>query len=183
VVLSAIVPWGRQRLEYLPVQAGEVVLFVARFPSSVVGEVAHVVPQQGVTTDDGWVRTVVAVVESGTPRGQAQWALRFTDNSPRTLTVRIRNRTVEHALVVGASIYEAPILHHEGYIETEVILTPYRPLGLPLACELPGIPGWLLFLALVTGGLYFTMVRLWAGTSSRPQGAHHPPTERAQENT
>ena len=90
-------------------RAGDEVPFVARFPSSVVGEVAHVVPQQGVTAAEGWVRTVVTAVERGTPRGQAEWALHFTENSRRTLTVRIRNQSVEHTLVVGTPIYEAPI--------------------------------------------------------------------------
>jgi hypothetical protein len=161
VVLCAIVPWGRRRLEYLPLRGGEPIRFVVRTPASLVGEAVHVVPQEGLADERGWVRSIAAAVESGSPVVRAEWSLRADPaDTPYVITVRLRNQSVAHSLFVGTSTYETPIQSHDGGIETEALLTPYRVLGFVPPRVLPGLPGWGLVLALVTGGIFFGGRRL-----------------------
>lgn len=161
VVLLAIVPWGRQRLEYLPLRAGGPVSLLARLPASAVGEVAHVAPQPGMSADDGWVRIVESAVGTGAPHGAAQWRLRFEfAGTPYPVAVRFRSQSVAHRVLVDERHYETPIARHDGGLETEVRLTPYRPLGV-LPERFLGLPGWAMLLTGVTAGVCFG-ARRWS---------------------
>jgi hypothetical protein len=158
IVLCAMAPWCWRRLEYLPLGADEPVQFVARFPSAALGEVVHLVPRQGMSSVGGWVRKVAADHESGAPQGKAEWTLRMTaDAKPGPITVRMRHQSVEHALLVGGSTYEPPLQRHDGDVETEVMLVPYRPLGLLPRRVASALPGWSLLLTAVTTVGYFAL--------------------------
>jgi hypothetical protein len=125
------------------------------------------VPQDAVQSEGGWVRMISVGV--GSPRtntrlsggahatgSSAEWTLRFSHGPPhRILILRLRSQSVEHALSVGIPTYDPPTASHEGGIETDVALKPYRPLGVLPPRILPGIPGWAALMTLVTAGAYF----------------------------
>ncbi len=122
-LLAAIVPiailgtWCFQRLAFVPPRAGETVPVTAYFPVSAVGELTHVVPQEGVREvsreDSGasgrWIREIM----KGVPRpdgiansGIATWKIQARARpQPYVLQIRCKTVTVEKELLVGQPLY------------------------------------------------------------------------------
>lgn len=162
VILAAVIPWGTKRLEYLPIHFGEGIQFVARFPASYIGEVAHLVPVEGITATNGLVQFIEPAVDDQSSAGKAEWRLQFGDSKDEyPLTIRLRDLSLFHSITTGTSRYEVPVQQHDGGFETEIQLIPYHPLGFFPALISPGIPGWLLWLSLVTGGTYWLGKRVF----------------------
>lgn len=158
LVLLVCIPWGDRRLAFLPLDGREPVKVVARFPPAMIGELVHMVPMEDVKSDSGWVRAVTASIDDGGMRGQADWT--FSSARPevvKSIVIRLRNQTVSHRLQIATAKYEQPVQRHEGEIETEVFLLPYRPLGVIPSSIWPGLPGWTIFLSLVAAAV------VWAG--------------------
>jgi len=160
VVLLAIMPWGRERLEYLPVKNGEPFQFRVRVPASARGEVIHIVPNKRITCDSGWIRQLESdTTPSGRPVAQAEWTLYFHDASrPEPITIRFERRRYEHRVITDGRFYSQPIHVHDGLVESEILLPPYQPLGCLPQFVLPGLSGWALLMMATTAGVYFGLL-------------------------
>lgn len=121
-LLVAIVPvailavWCFYRLEFHPPQAGETVPVHLYFPISAAGGLVHVVPQDGLTANDGWVQEIVAVPEPewGPPHAMATWHLQAEARSePYTLQMRHKTGTYTKELLVGQRTYAPAVELYE----------------------------------------------------------------------
>lgn len=145
--LAMLLTWASQRMHYLPPAAQEPVEFVAWLPSSAVGSVLHLVPSSGLRSQGGWVREITPSQREGSPRGTATWVLQAAAADEHLLTLRFRERSFEHLVLIGQSRYAPPRRVHGGDVETELRLSEYRPFGIAAAAWLPP---WLLgYLVLV----------------------------------
>ncbi len=142
IPLAVLMTWASQRIHYLPPTPQEPVEFVALLPSSAVGAVTHLVPISGLQSQGGWVREIEPSRGPGSPRGTANWVLQATaSNGPYLLTIRFRDRSLEHPLLIGQPRYAATRQIHGDDFETELRLREYRPFGV----EMGGwLPPWLL---------------------------------------
>ena len=126
-LLAAIVPiavlgtWCFQRLAFVPPRAGETVSVKAYFPVSAVGELAHVVPQEGlreVSREDSeqqrpWIQEIVNDVpgpDGIANNGIATWKIQAKARpEPYALEIRSKTVTVEKELLVGQPIYSPDV--------------------------------------------------------------------------
>ena len=141
-LLAAIVPiailgtWCFQRLAFVPPRAGQSVQLAAYFPVSAVGQVAHLVPQEG-------LHEVSARRESGNPAGRANlggrerwiqeivedpgtqprdpagavanWTLQAdASEEPYRLQIRYKTCTVQKQLLVGQPVYSPDVEFYGG---------------------------------------------------------------------
>lgn len=160
LVLSAIIPWGQRRLEYLPVRGSESIEFMARTPPAMIGQVAHLVPQKGMSSDAGWIRLVASDVEQGMPVGRVAWSLQFVPaTKPVAIALRLGNFSMDHPVNVNGTHYEELVLHHQGLVTTEVSLPGYRPLGWIPPHLVPGLAGWAVLLMIATAMTFFGLRR------------------------
>ena len=122
-LLAAIVPiailgtWCFQRLAFVPPRAGETVPVKAYFPVSAVGELAHVVPQEGVrevSRDDSgssgqWIQEIMSDVpgpDGIANNGIATWKIQAKARpEPYSLEIRCKTVTVQKELLVGQPVY------------------------------------------------------------------------------
>jgi hypothetical protein len=187
-LLAAMTTWGQSRLGELPWRAGDVVQLSVHAPPSTVGEIIHVVPQTeslharsaakearrnsrdqagspgvtgGLSSVNGWIRTIRYDVVRGIPMGTAEWSLRLdSEPVPRAISVRLGARTVEHFLMTQGSLPAKAIQRHDSVLETQIPLRPYRPLGLLPQHILQNLPGWAILLMLSTGMVFFGLRRI-----------------------
>jgi uncharacterized membrane protein (DUF106 family) len=148
-LLVAVVPiavlgtWAFQRLEFVPPAAGEPVPLVVYFPVSAAGRIAHLVPQDGVTAEGGWVREIVAVTDpaEGPPHATATWRLVAEPRpEPYRLEIRFKQGTYSKELLVGQPAYAAPVEFYPDQNQvvcSEIQMQPVKLLGI-----VPGVP-WL----------------------------------------
>jgi uncharacterized membrane protein (DUF106 family) len=146
-LLVAIVPvailalWCFYRLEFHPPRGGETVPVHVYLPISAAGGLIHVVPQDGVTAEDGWVKQIVAVPEpeSGPPYAMATWHLRAEARAePYTLEIRYKRAWITKRLLVGQRTYAVPVEFYapEGPVTcTEIQMKPVKLFGV-----VPGFP-------------------------------------------
>lgn len=162
-LLTTVLSWGTVRLEYLPVRDGSPVQLVARVSAASVNDVAHLVPQPGVTALNGWIQPVDSPrVHNSAENGEfsAAWRLTFDgSDAPRMLVVCFRDQNLEHPVLADGMRYESPVRVHPAGIETELLLKAYEPLGL-LPSRAAGLPSWALVLSVVIAGGYFALRRL-----------------------
>lgn len=133
-LLLAIVPvailavWCFFRLEFHSPKAKDTIPIHAYFPISAAENAVHVVPQDGVTAEDGWVKEIVAVTDpaEGPPHGMATWHLYAEANpEPYVLEIRYRTGTYTKRLLVGQRTY-APAVE-------------FYPKGAPVICSEVGM--------------------------------------------
>jgi len=146
IVLLAM--WAVHRLEFHPVKAGERFEFVAAFPVSAVGKIAHLVPLEGVAAASGWVQEVRAVPAGA---GASWWLSAQASDEPYRLRLRFEKTTIQHLVRAGTGIYEAPrTTHDECGITTELRLREVRLFGFVPGFSAIGFPAWLVgYLAIV----------------------------------
>jgi len=141
--LALLITWATSRMPYLPPQANEPVKLVAWLPASAVEQVLHVVPEEGIDAETGWIQLVQNVEKDGRPRGMAEWTFscqaRPTDYA---LKIRFRDHVVEHPLGVGHATYLPGRRTHDCGLETELHYRPYRPLGITSG-KILGLQPWL----------------------------------------
>lgn len=159
VPIALVATWCFYRLEYHPPRAGKPIEVALDAPVSAVGQVAHLVPQEGLSADGGWVRIVTAD-KAGEPRGIATWTLRAEERvEPYALILRVGDRSFKHALLVGQRQYLPPRADHgDGFI-TEVRLREVKLFG-----RLPGVPrlylpAWMTAYLIVAIAMTFVLKR------------------------
>jgi hypothetical protein len=160
VPIALLATWCLFRLEFHPPRAREPVDLTAYTPASAVGEVIHLVPEEGLGSER-WIARVEAAGENDGPHGVARWRLRGESrNEPYVLRVRLRKSTYRHEILLGQTKYLAPLVVHPDGVVTEVTLRPVRLFGI-----VPGIPAiyfppWLVAYLLLTIPLVSLLKRL-----------------------
>lgn len=133
VPIALLATWCWQRLEYLPPKVGEPVSFTATFPVSAAGQLAHLVPAEGLQAPQGWIRALT--VDTNTMSAHATWTLTGT-RGLRSVTLRYDNQTFLHPLLLGERKYQTQMLAHDPQgIRTALVLQPARLFGI-----VPGLP-------------------------------------------
>jgi uncharacterized membrane protein (DUF106 family) len=149
VPVAIIATWCFQRLALVPPPAGETIPVIAYFPVSAAGQVVHVVPQDGLSADDGWVREIEAVADpaAGPPHAMATWHLRAESRAePYVLEFRYKKGTYTKDLLVGQRTYSPPV---ESYGDessmtcVEIRLPPVKLFGVVPGVDRLGLPPWL----------------------------------------
>jgi hypothetical protein len=163
-LLAAIVPiailgtWCFQRLAFIPPHAGETVLVHAYFPVSAVGELAHVVPQDGlheVSREDSdgsgqWIQKIIDDIPGpdGIVRnGIATWKIQaMARPEPYALEIRYKTVTVVKELLVGQLVYARDVESYgddQPIISAQVDLKPVKFLGFVPGIDWLFVPPWL----------------------------------------
>ena len=162
-LLAAILPiailgtWCFQRLAFVPPKAGETVAISAYFPLSAVGELAHMVPQNGLhevtqTGSNGheqWIQEVVKDPESGAgvaAGAVATWHVQAdADPEPYRLQIRYKTCTVKKDLRVGQAVYSPAVEFYgnQPIGSVQIGMKPVKLLGVVPGIRRLNMPPWL----------------------------------------
>lgn len=142
-LLFAIVPiallatWCFQRLEFHPPKADEPIEVVASFPISAAGKIAHMVPEDGLRAENGWIREIAVDESAESPRAVTTWILQAEAKStPYNLLVRCGDETAKKELLVGGRHYASPANLYDGTLQSvEIQMKPLKLFGV-----IPGFP-------------------------------------------
>ena len=154
VPIALLATWCFARLAWMPPRGGEGIEVVAHYPLTEAGQIVHLVPQDGMTCEGGWVREAEAETGGPKPYARAVWMVHAGPRQqPYALIVRSDRGQYAHELLVGQRAYSAPVRLQgtgSGGRALEVRLRPARPFGV-----VPGIPAigfqpWLVGYLLIT---------------------------------
>jgi hypothetical protein len=163
-LLAAIVPiailgtWCFQRLAFVAPRAGEDVPVTAHFPVSAIGELAHLVPQEGLREvslkdSDGsghWIQEIVK--DDPGPDGTANnavatWEIQAEARpEPYAMEIRYKTATVEKRLLVGQSVYSPDVEFYgddQPVQSAQIGMKPVKFLGLVPGIDWLLMPPWL----------------------------------------
>ncbi len=103
IPIICIATWCFERLGFHPPGNKEDVEVVAYFRVSQVGQLVHLVPEDGLSVAKGWVKEIeVAQAADGQPYGLASWIVRGTARAQTyPLVFRYAGKQYEHELLVG----------------------------------------------------------------------------------
>ena len=148
VPIVCIALWCFERLGFHPPQDKEAVEVVAYFRVSQVGQIVHLVPEDGLSVEDGWVKEIeVAKAADGQPYGLARWTVRGAARAQAyPLVFRYGGKKYEHELLVGQEIYSEPIKKqgNSAFSAVQLKMETYRPFGLVPGIRAIALPPWLL---------------------------------------
>ncbi|MDP6115764.1 MAG: hypothetical protein QF437_10195 [Planctomycetota bacterium] len=143
--ITLIASWAFARLGYHAPASGEWVVVEFTVPVTETGKLIHLVPQDGLETDDGWIQEVEKKNNSPMTAGVASWAVRASaGTSSYPLIIRLGEKTFRHEFSAGPGSYSTPFRSwQDGEHSLIQKLSAYRPLG-----HVPGIddflfPAWL----------------------------------------
>jgi uncharacterized membrane protein (DUF106 family) len=177
-LLVAIVPvalvatWAFARLGYHPPMAGETVEVRAYLSTTAIGRPAHLVPEEGLEAEGGWVQTVAQdkpaapeglwdamnarmcglLGRSEPLEGVAVWRLKARGRpEPYILKIRYGGRTYEKELLVGSTRYAPAVAFFEGGPVrcVEVVMAPVKLFGVVGGLDVLYLPPWLLAYLLI----------------------------------
>jgi len=140
VPIALLAMWAFANIAYEPLKGDEPITVKAYFTVPKIGKLVHMVPQDGIEAEGGWVQPIGPDVDAKgvTTNGVAQWTLRVRKRAePYTLRIRALGGLHEKELIVDGRRYAPPIRAYEdGQIEvSEVVMDEYKLLGF-----VPGIP-------------------------------------------
>ena len=163
-LMAAIVPiavlgtWCFQRLAFVPPRDGETVVVKAYFPVSAVGELAHLVPQEGVREvsqggsggNGRWIQEIIkddpgpdGIVNNGIAVWRIQAGAR---PEPYALAIRFKTATVEKELLVGQPVYSSDLACYGGdqpILSVHIDMRPVKFLGCVPGIARLLVPPWL----------------------------------------
>ncbi len=150
--LAILGTWCFARLGAHPPKAHESVRVAAHFPFTDIGKIAHLVPQDGMTIENGAVHEVEKAELNGIPYGRIEWSVHAeASKTPYPIQIRYHNGdTYEHELLVGQKTYSEPLKLEcpSGERAVEIVMTPFQVLGI-----IPGVgflAPWLVAYILIT---------------------------------
>jgi uncharacterized membrane protein (DUF106 family) len=135
VPIALIAVWAFSRIAFVAPDDGDPVRVQAFFPVSAVERIVHVLPQDGIECETGWIQRIGEDLDKSgaVVGGVAEWTLRCRARSePYTLQIRYLGRTFEKELLVNGLRYADPI---EPYKDDDpvndvyIALPEYRFLG------------------------------------------------------
>jgi uncharacterized membrane protein (DUF106 family) len=162
-LLAALIPiallgtWCFQRLAFIPPKAGETIVIHAYLPASAAGELAHMVPVDGVreVSQPGaggkWIQEIAEdrfPPSTGTVIGAvATWNVQAEASpKPYKLAIHYKNASVEKELLVGqrqyspdTQFYNDPTLHC-----VQIDMKPVKFLGVVHGIPQLMVPPWML---------------------------------------
>lgn len=164
-LLASIVPiailacWCWARIAYLPLVPEEQVDVSVYFLDSEIGKLVHIVPQEGLEAEEGWVQAIErdVVKETGKPldNGVARWKLRCRkSDEDYLLQIRHNGKTFKKNLIVDGRHYADPFRFYyddEEVICSEIHMTEYELFGI-----VPGI-SWLALQPWIMGYLLIVL--------------------------
>jgi hypothetical protein len=139
--------WCFHRLACVPPRPGQAIAARSWFTADSVGDVAHLVPQQGLSSDNGWVRVVREASGKEGACGVADWSIRAdASDRPYMLVFRHGSSSYGHKLPVGQRSHPAPVVFHgeQGLTQTEIEMPIIKPFGIVPGFPGFGFPPWLL---------------------------------------
>ena len=177
-LLFAIVPiallatWCFARLAYHPPGRGETVEVRAYLPTSAIGRLVHLVPEQGIQAEGGWIRQVVrdepAPVEGWwdafnaraatwlnmvpSLEGVAAWRVKAQGGQGRhSLKIRYAGRTYEKHLLAGSRRYAPAVAtYDDGPVQViELAMRPVKLFGVVGGIDGLCLPPWLVAYLLI----------------------------------
>ncbi|MEX0885042.1 MAG: EMC3/TMCO1 family protein [Phycisphaeraceae bacterium] len=160
-LMASIVPiaflaiWAFARLAFMTPEPGEALTFNAYFAAPRIGERVHVLPQDGLAAEGGWIQRVRPVTEEdfafGIYAGMASWELvAESRDEPYEVAVRFEGETFTMPVLGPGRTYAPPIVFvADPRVEALTVdLTEYRPFGVvpgaPAVMLQPWIVGYLL---------------------------------------
>jgi hypothetical protein len=166
VPVALVATWAFSRLDYHPPKAGQTIEVRAYLSTAAIGRPVHLVPEQGLEAEGGWVRTVVQdkppVAEGPWEamnarmrkflgmdpplEGVAVWRLTAEGRQePYVLQVRYGGRTYEKELRVGGRQYAPAAAFYGGAPVrcVEVVMAPVKLFGVVGGLDFLFIPPWL----------------------------------------
>lgn len=162
IPIALVATWCFQRLEFHAPRLGQPIELTAAFPASAVGDLVHIVPEEGLMARNGWIQEIEEIAGNDVPRGSATWVLLARDKPKQyTLRIRYKTNTYTRALRVGQQIYSAPVTFHDDRLSSiEVKMKPVK-----LFNVVPGIPAilfppWLVAYLLITVPFVLILKRL-----------------------
>jgi len=163
-LLASIVPiailacWCWARIAYVPPTPDEPVQVSAYFPSGEIGNLVHIMPQEGLEAEDRWIQTIERDVDKKTRKpldnGVARWKLLCKESDEDyLLQIRYSGKTFEKNLIVDGRLYADPIMFYddESIICSEIGMDEYKPFTI-----VPGIP-WLALQPWILGYLIIVL--------------------------
>ncbi|MFO0904176.1 MAG: hypothetical protein U0939_14325 [Pirellulales bacterium] len=115
--LLGLAVWCHERLTYCALGTQPEVQLIAVFPLHAIDHYAHLVPQDDLATDSGWIARI-EIDPTDRSQSRAVWRLRCLSDSSRgerLLEIRHRGSTATHRLRWGDAYYNAPRqLHAAG---------------------------------------------------------------------
>jgi hypothetical protein len=147
VPLAILGTWCFCRLGYVPLRAGDPVALRASLPASADGEIIHLVPQDGLDVDGGWIRRLKVEGSVVGTAAVAEWVVRGEARpTPYVLEFRMRERTLARELVLDGRHYVAPVQFLDGQDggSVAVQMTMYHPLGVVPGVPALGLPPWVI---------------------------------------
>jgi hypothetical protein len=151
-------------MAFVPPRAGETVPVRAWFPVSAVGELAHMVPHDGLRevsvsgagNGGRWIREIAPDIDPGTGAatgGVAMWSVQAEAGpDPHKLLIRYRGHTAEKEMLVGRRTYSPPVQYFPGDSPVRCVelgMRQFRPFGIVLGIGFLGMPPWLVAYFLV----------------------------------
>lgn len=140
-LLASIVPiallavWCFSRIAYICPTGQDPVVVRAYFAVSEIGDLVHVLPQDGLQAESGWIRRVRQDVADGVvTNGVAEWTLLCKKRpEPYTIEFRYKGQTYAKELFVDGMHYSLPVEICKDRT-LEVVLPEYKLFGI-----VPGI--------------------------------------------
>jgi len=162
IVLIAL--WCDSHLKFIPPQDNETVELRAYFPLSAAGELAHLVPQDSLAVEDGYIKEIYNNHLFGErPYGLASWKIRAkTRPQPYPLIIRSGGKTYEHEILIGQPTYTQPAKFNQKdsiHYAIEAKLASYKPFGLIPGLEAIGLRPWIVAYLIVVIPVVFLQRR------------------------
>lgn len=141
--------WMWQRIAFVPARPDEVCVLRAEFPISAAGRQAHLVPEDGLQSEGGWIKAVEADKTPDADSAIAQWTVKGKPG-PHLLTVRYEGQSYEHPLMLdGARYLDVAREHDQRVTKTELVLKPTKLFGVVPGIPALGIDAWMVGYLLV----------------------------------
>lgn len=147
--LAGLLTWAAHRLHFeRPPEQGPLHL-VVWLPASSIGDLVHLVPQEGIIAEDGWIRQASKATRDSVTRGRADWRLFGSGLEDRvSVTLRYGDETIQREVSDEQLARGDLWRHHAADVETEVLLNEYLPFSTPSFARL-GLPPWSVLYSLV----------------------------------
>ena len=163
-VIGVLGTWGYYRLEFHPPRHNEPVTLELSLPPTAVGDLATLVPDEGLHSDR-WIARVEP--GQGEPaHGIARWEVRGESRTPAyRLRMRHGGGSFAHPLRVGQAIYADPVRQHDPRFllpQLAVRMRPTKVLGFipwfsPMTAMGMFLPAWLFTYVLVVVPLMYLL--------------------------
>lgn len=141
--VAVLATWGYARLAHIPPRGGQPVEVRCYLPVSAVGQLAHIVPVEGLVSEPGWIVEVEAGEYAGQATGIAAWTLRGKERDESYALVCVcAGRSYAGEILIGHWKYSEPFrTFNGGEANLQLLMREARLAGIP--GRPPLFPAWL----------------------------------------